>query len=261
MKQLKTIVRLMVICLLASCSDNDLKEKGFSVSPVAEDDEENKNKGLSKDSLILETKPSSVLLTGDPQYRLTTVYKVNDNKKKTKTFIGSNRYYRNYDDLGTAYGNRWNYNFMPGLEAVSGYNMVNISHYDIATDRQKNFFEKPVLVRTLYYPSFSKDTLNFKPVNRDYFMTSVYDDDTNKDGFINLKDLRRFYLFDINGNRQKPLVPTNYSVFKSEYDPANDLMYVFAQLDENNNGQRDRAEATHVFWIDLKDPHTTGRLY
>jgi hypothetical protein len=37
-------------------------------------------------------------------------------------------------------GNNWNYNIIPGLEAVYGYNMVNISHYNISENKQKNFF-------------------------------------------------------------------------------------------------------------------------
>ena len=259
MKQVKTICIGTIICFLTSCSGDKLEEKGFSVNPTTESDGETKTEGLSRDSLTFETKPSNVLLTGIPQYRLTTVYKVNYNKKKETTFIGSNNFHSNHSTLGRTNGNQWNYNYIPGLEAVYGYNMVNISHYDIVADKQKNFFEKPVLIKTLYYPSYSKDTLNYKPVNRNYFMTSVYDDDTNKDGFINIKDLRRFYFFDINGENQKALVPKNYSVMKSEYDPANDFMYVFAQLDENNNGKRDEREATHIFWIDLKDPNKTGR--
>jgi len=150
---------------------------------------------------------------------------------------------------------------MPGIEAVYGYNLVNISHYDIVTNKQNNFFERPVLIKTLYYPSLSKDTLNSEPVKRNYYMVSVYDEDTNKDGFINVKDLRRLYLFDIYGVKQKALVPVNYSVVKSEYDAANDFMYVFAQLDLNKNGQINAGEQTHIFWINLKDPTKSGREY
>lgn len=150
---------------------------------------------------------------------------------------------------------------MPGLEAVYGYNFVNISHYDIKENKQKEFFEKPVLIKTLYYPTFDKDTLNNEAVNRKYFLVSVYNDDTNKDGFINTDDLRRFYLFDINGVKQKALIPENYTVFQSEYDSANDFMFVYAQLDSNNNGEQDEREPVHIFWIDLKDPNRTGRQY
>lgn len=139
--------------------------------------------------------------------------------------------------------------------------MVNISHYNVQENKQKNLFEKPVLVKTLYYPSFSKDTLNNNPVSRNYIMVSVYNEDTNKDGFINLKDLRRFFLFNINGEKQMALIPENYSVIKSEYDPDNDFMYVFAKMDANNNGQQEEDEPIHIYWIDLKDPSKTGRQY
>lgn len=57
------------------------------------------------------------------------------------------------------------------------------------------------------------------------------------------------------------LVPENYSVFKSEYDSENDLMYLFAQLDANGNGSKEELEPIHVFWVDLKDPNRTGQQY
>ena len=47
----------------------------------------------------------------------------------------------------------------------------------------------------------------------------------------------------------------------SDYDQANDLMFVFAKLDENGNGRADESEPIHIHWIDLKDPQRTGRLY
>jgi len=258
LRTVKTILLLTVFCALIGCG-NKLEEKGFAVVP-SENAEENKADGISKDSLIFPTKPSNVLLTGIPRYRLTTIYKVNFNKDKT-TFIGSNDYHFNYEKLGETNGNQWNYNYLPGFEAVYGYNMVNVSHYDIETQKGKSFFNKPVLIKTLYYPSFSKDTLNYRPVNRNYFMISVYDEDTNKDGFINVKDLRHFYHFDIAANSKRNLVPANYSIYKSEYDPANDFVYLFAQLDENQNGLIDEGEAVHIFWIDLKNPEKTGRQY
>ena len=92
-------------------------------------------------------------------------------------------------------------------------------------------------------------------------MVSVYDEDTNKDGYINVKDLRRFYYFDINGINKKELIPKNYSVMSSEYDSANDYMYVFAKLDKNNNGKMEQEEPTDIFWIDLSNPENVGVQY
>lgn len=256
-----TIYALALTCLFASCSEeNKLEEKGFSVGTTTEDSDGTID-GILQDSVILETRPSTVLLTGIPQYRLTTVYKVNYTKEKKIPFIGTNDFHYDYSDLGMTKGNQWNNHFMPGFEAVFGYNMVNVSHYNTLTDTFKNFFQNPVLIKTFYYPANSKDTLNFVPVNRNFFMVSVYDEDTNNDGFINIKDLRRFYFFDINAENQRAIVPNNYSVVKSEHDTVNDFMYIFAQLDANENGRIEMNEATHVFWIDLKNPEKMGRLY
>ena len=260
MKLTQFATQIILLLLLSGCSGNKLEEKGFPVSSTSTKiDDDDIIEGLSKDSAVIQTRASNVLLTGIPSIRLTTIYKVNINKRTNTTFIGSNAFL--FYDIEQEIGNNWNGNLMPGLEGVYGYNLVNISHYDIQKNEKKYFFEHSVLVKTLYYPSFSKDTLNKKPVTRNYFLISVYNDDTNKDGFINQKDLRRFYLFNQNGEKQKELIPENYSVFKSEYDPENDLMFVFARLDSNKNGQIEENEAVHIFWINLKDPTQTGQQY
>lgn len=243
-----------------SCKQKKLENKGFQVSEISTDDDGKEVVGLPIDSLVLETRPRNVLLTNNPNHRLTPIYKVNYDKRSGEPFVGSNNFHSNWD-FGDRAGNNWHHNFMPGFEAVYGYNFVNVSHYDNERHKQNEFFKKPVLIKTLYYPASSKDTLNYQPVNRDFYMVSVYDEDTNGDGFISVKDLRRFYLFDLNGNLQSALVPTSYSVMSSEYDPANDFMYIFARLDENKNGQMEQEESTHIFWIDLKNPENTGYQY
>jgi len=252
---------LLVLALVTGCTRNKLEPKGFSVKQETETKDVTKVDGIAKDSTKLDTRPSSVLLTGKKQHRLATIYKVNFNKKTENTFIGSNYFYHNYTEIGHSNGNQWNYNFMPGLEAVYGYNMVNISHYDVKLQKRNDFFEKPVLIKTLYYPSFTRDTLYGNAVDRNYYLVSAYDEDTNKDGFINVHDLRHFYYFDINTNDKTQLIPKNYSVLSSEYDPANDFMFVFAKLDQNENGKGDDHEAIHIFWIDLKNPKNNGRQY
>lgn len=250
---------LFVLLIFNSCSDNAKSyEKGFSVESY--DTETVEQEGVQLKTTNFETKPSSVVLTGMKNVRLSTIYKVNYNLKDSSTFIGDNyEHYEYYEEYSK--GNNWNGNFMPGISALYGFNLVNVSLFDFETKQAKNLFENHVLIKTLYYPSLSQDTLNYTLVNRDFLMVSVYNEDTNKDGFINLKDLRRFYWFDKNGEREAPLVPENYSVLKSEYDSGNDFMYVFAMLDENGNGARNENEDIHIFWIDLKNPALRGRVY
>lgn len=261
MKIVKVFSLLFVVLVTISCSRNNLEPKGFSVKEENKTSEEVVDNGLINDSSSFETRPAGVLLTGDKRYRLTTVYKVNMDKGTGKSFIGSDNYHQNYQGEESNGSNRWHNHFMPGLEAVYGYNMINISLFDLDTKKQKLLFEKPVLIKTLYFPSFSSDTLNGKPVKRNYFLVSVYDEDTNRDGFINENDLRHLYCFSLDLAAKTPVLPLNYSAISSEYDPANDYMYVFARLDENHNGIAEDPENIHIFWIDLKDPIKNGRQY
>ncbi len=262
MQMNKLIPILTMVFLTLSCSkDKKFESKGFAVSEVTEDEEGKQVNGLKTDTLKFETRPRNVLLTGNPNHRLTPIYKVNYTKKTKKPFTGSNSFHANWSERGESDGNQWNNNYMPGFEAVYGYNFVNVSHYNHETKTENRFFKKPVLIKTMYYPASSKDTLNYQPVRRKFHMISVYDEDTNKDGFINVKDLRRFYYFDINGENKKPLVPQNFSVMSSEYDHINDHMYVFAKLDQNKNGKIENKEEVQIFWVDLNNPDEVGIQY
>lgn len=262
-------IRIFVIlaCLSISilgCFEKRHYQKGFQVDNNLTNPQEEQKDGLHKDSLVFETKPTTVLLTGMTNLRLVSLYKVNYKKDGKSYFTGSNDFhykYRDEEEIAKITGNNWNNHIIPGFEAAFGYNFVNVAGHNLVDNKTVKFFDKPALINTLYYPSFTKDTLNFKPVDRNYFMASVYDEDTNNDGYINLVDLRRMYLFDSNCIKKGALIPTNYSVFKSAYDSANDVMFIFAQEDKNGNGKRDVKEPIHIFWVDLKDPTKTGKLY
>lgn len=138
MKYLIAIFALTAIYLISGCSNGKLEEKGFQVSATS-DSAEDTETGVNADSMKINTRPSNVLLTGVSNIRLATIYKVNLNKRDNSTFIGSNSFHYRYEEATGNSGNNWNNNLMPGLEAVYGYNMVNISHYDIKENKQKTF--------------------------------------------------------------------------------------------------------------------------
>ncbi|MEO1451273.1 MAG: hypothetical protein AAFV07_17210 [Bacteroidota bacterium] len=261
---MKTTFPLLLILALAcfSCSNKKTaKKKGIQVREITENEEGEKIVGLPIDSLQFKTKPRNVLLTKHPAHRLSPIYRVNYTKRTKKPYIGSNAFYGTYDYYGDYDSDNWRYNFMPGFEAMYGHDLVNISHYNNQTDTQHLFFDRPVLIKTLYYPAYSQDSLDNKPLTRDYYMVSVYDEDTNNDGYLNSRDLRRLYHFDLEAQQQTPLIPKTYGVMRSEYDPANDFMYIFARLDENQDGRTVYEEPTHIFWIDLKNPQNVGVQY
>jgi hypothetical protein len=131
----------------------------------------------------------------------------------------------------------------------------------MSKENLKLMFNTAVLVKTIYYPAFVQDSIEKKPINRNYFLVSVYDEDTNKDTLLNKVDLRRFYCFTEDCSQKIQLIPPDYSVIRSQYDPMNDAMFVFARHDENKNGFAEAREPIQIFWFSLKTPAPAKRLY
>ncbi len=238
--------------------------KGVQATRPAIDKNGNPIEGLAVDSLQFETEVRSVLPTQHPQYRLTPVFKVNyrygdrsvGESQKLSNYSYSDSYYARHNN-----DNNWNGNIVAGFETIYGDEMVNVSLFNVEKQEQKLFFEKPVLIENVYYPSATRDTLQNKNVNRNFYMISCYDEDTDKDGYYTRVDLRRFYLYQLDGTRVKALIPKEYGVIGSDYDGVNDALYVYARLDSNKNGTIDPKEPKHIFLIDLKKPETTALLY
>lgn len=194
--------------------------------------------------------PNSVLLTGNDRFRLLTVYKLPPETDRNIQFdeeTSYNPYVRINSDADFRY-------FMPGMDIVGGYNLVNVAHYDTERDTLTYFFAKPVLIKTLYFPGVERDSLHRKPVVRHYYMVSVYDADTNNDSLINRRDLRRMYHFDERNTCRTPLLPPRYSAIKSSYDYRLDAMYIYARFDANSNGTPETHEPVSVFMLPLDDP-------
>ncbi|MCB9232347.1 MAG: hypothetical protein H6581_11830 [Bacteroidia bacterium] len=263
MKNLTSCLTLILtISLLSACKSHNEKEytKGFSLNETVAEENDTPTDGPGATSELI-TRPGNVVLTGQPGHRLIPVYKLNWSKRSKEWFTGDNSFYQSYTFSSGSKENAWHYHYLPGIEALHGYNMLNISHYDLATQQRKNLFENPGLIRTVYFPALEPDTLNGMPVRRDYYLVSIYDEDTNNDTLVNMGDLRRFYYFDLNGDHKTRLIPPEYCVLSSEYDYPNDILYIVARLDKNGNGQSEVEEPSHIFWIDLKKPQVATRMY
>lgn len=260
MRVLRSINSFSLLIFIASCSSKpkETKEEHIRLADKI---------GIAEDSVLsnaiqgnltfkqIQSRPHQVELTGLAPHRLVTIYK---SAKSTNLA-------RSYD---YSYGKRYDYDesdraqhYMPGLDIIYGYNLINIAHYDLTTEKLNYLFNNPVLIKSLYYPSFVQDSLYKKPITRDYYLVSVYDEDTNRDTLITKNDLRRFYYFNASATQKIQLVPSNYSVTRSQYDPMNDVMYIFANQDSNQNGKIDKDEPMHIFWISLKQPAEAKRLY
>lgn len=255
----KILTSLILFGLLVSCAskkDNNREEQISSHTEIATTDSFANSINGSVSLKQLTTLTNSVILTGLREHRLVPIYKYqNREKDKDKNFsYFSKDYYNSTTSESVEH-------FMPGIDILYGYNLLNISHYDFKTEKSNYLFDRPVLIKTLYYPSVLQDSLDKKPINRNYYLVSVYDKDTNKDSLINKHDLRQFYHFDETCATKTLLVPADYSVLHSQYDFQNDVMYVFAKQDANKNGTGDVAEPIHIFWINLKIPLQAKKMY
>ena len=90
MMKLNHILLSAIVITFMSCSNNNsYEEKGFAIVPEEETETNSGIDGNAKEIKQMKTQPSNVILTGLPEHRLITVYKVNLNKETNKTFIGS----------------------------------------------------------------------------------------------------------------------------------------------------------------------------
>ena len=205
----------------------------------------------------LSTSPSSVILTGLSNIKLLPMYKINSETDRNLNFSEGSSYYKNSDNNGEV--DNFSY-FMPGIDIFHGYNLINIGYFDLKKEKMSYFFQKPVLIKTFYFPSPEQDSLNNKPISRSYFMVSVYDEDTNKDSLINSKDLRKFYHFDEFKSTKTQILPNSYSSIRSTYDHKNDIMYIYARHDSNKNGTPEKAEPISIFYINLNEPTVVKQM-
>lgn len=239
-----------------ACNDNDkIKKSDYLTLDEQEVIENNDTLNTIITSTNLTTTANKVILTGLDSIRLVSMYKIRPEADKNINYSEDSSYYGYHDNNEDSY----NY-FMPGLDIISGYNLINIAHYNLGNNKTSFLFKKPVLIKTVYYPGVKKDSLLEKPISRNYFMVSAYDEDTNKDTLINKKDLRRLYHFDKLNTKKTQLIPSDYGVIKSSYDYKNDIMYIYAKHDTNKNGTGDKNETMHIFWIDLKDPKVAKKM-
>lgn len=260
---LRTFILLLIPAILGfSCNNKKTEDKEqLTVSRAGSDETNDSTANSIGDNISIDqlsTTPNSVILTGLADHRLLSIYKAKtDVKKNVNPDEQSREFYYSYD--GNEYDGQEH--FMPGIDILYGYNLLNIAHYDMKTSKTNVLFKKSALIKTLYYPSFVQDSINKLPVNRNYYLISVYDEDTNKDKVINRKDLRKLYHIDAGCNTKTQLIPDNYCVMRSQYDAGNDAMFVFAKYDLDKNGATEKKEPYHVFCIDLKNPITARRMY
>lgn len=252
---MKSIIFSLFITLLLSCNNKEPKESiSVNSNEYSSDSESDTMSSIETSSAFknINTIAKDIIQTGIDEIRLISVHKAKVNNNE----IIYHKSYRYDND-----GNSTQVSLFPGFDIIFGYNLINLSHYNSLTEKKGLFFSKPVLIKSLYYPTQRMDSIAKKPIKRNYFLVTVYDEDNNKDSFLNKRDLRKLYYYTIDNSSRTMLIPLGYSVYKSVFDEKNDAMYVYAKLDENKNGTINEKESAHIFKLDLKNPLIVKRIF
>ena len=258
---MKCPIYLLVVYffLLSSCSEKvQTKDQSISLSEIDSTYFVDTSAGLSSTNSFsqINTTPNVVILTGLDHVRLFSVYKIPNGYNKNIVYDEGTSYFK--EEYGE---NEHEYKyFMPGIDIIHGYNLVNFGHYRVDSGTVSYFFETPVLINTLYFPGVRKDSLGKQETSRNYFLVSVYNADTNNDSVITNKDLRRFFYIDALNKNKISLLPENYSAIRSSYDYKNDMMFIHARHDKNKNGIPEVDESVSIFQLDLKNPKTLKKI-
>lgn len=255
---MKEIIYLLIIVALFSCKEQKkAKEQSISLNETNVSFDTASGISSSNNFSQLTTTPNDLVLTGIDKIRLLPVYKIPASQDKNILYDQGSSYDREKEFLNE---DDFRY-YMPGIDIIKGYNLVNIGHYNIEKGQLTYFFKKPVLVRTLYFPGVLKDSLNKNEINRNFFLVSAYNEDTNHDSLINNKDFRRLFYIDSLNDTQISLLPKDFSAIRSSYDFKNDIMTIRARKDENKNGILEKTEPVSIFLLSLKNPTTLKQVY
>lgn len=253
---MKAVISALLGLSLISC--NETKDK--KIEQLTYDEYESSkidSSGLNETATFLQipNSPNSVMLTGIDNIKLIPIYKIKKTTDKSINYVQESSYREQYENekLNFRY-------YMPGMDLIPGYNLINVAHYNIENGQLSYFFKKPALIRNLYFPGVRRDSLNGQPIQRNFFLISVFDEDTNKDSFINKKDFRRIYFIDALNNRKISLIPNTHSAIRSTYDYKSDVMYIYARRDTNKNGMPDKSEPLNIFMINLLNPIESKKI-
>lgn len=252
-----SIIFLIILGLFACNQEKKVKEQYISLSETSMTFDTSRGLNSSNNFSQLNTSPNDLIPTGISNIKILPIYKIPLNKDKNICY-GEQTTYDGEKELLKEDDYKY---YMPGIDIIKGYNLVNIGHYNIEKSELTYFFKKPVLIKNLYFPGVHKDSLNQKETTRNFFLVSAYDEDTNQDSLINNQDFRKLFYVDLLNQTQISLLPKEFSAIRSSYDFKSDIMTIRARNDENKNGNLEATEPISIFLLDFKNPKTLKKVY
>ncbi len=140
----KTILLLAIISLISCSREEKKKDEHLTIDEFNREAETDSVTGLKPETNFTKVpmSPGNVLMTGMNRYRLVPIYKVRSKSDRNLHLYEESTYYGFADEKRDE--DEFHY-FMPGIDIVHGYNLINIGHYDVDFGKLSYFFDRPSL--------------------------------------------------------------------------------------------------------------------
>lgn len=133
---------------------------------------------------------------------------------------------------------------------ISG-NLSNVKFQHLDSSELKSLTDKTLKINSML---FLRDI--YKKTNRGYFIYSVIDEDTNSDGKLNTNDLKSLYISNLNGSGFRKLSPHRQELDAWKTILEADKLFFKSIEDLDKNGEFDKKDKLHYFYLDLKEENS-----
>lgn len=138
---------------------------------------------------------------------------------------------------------------------ITGY-LRNLKFQQIGQDSLSVLADKPVLIQTATYLRSVADKTKAQ-----LMVYTLADADTNKDGKLDVSDIRSLYLSDMGGARFTKLSEDMQELIDWNLVESLSRLYFRTIEDTNKNGEFDKTDVVHYHYLDLTGKEWTVRDY
>lgn len=126
--------------------------------------------------------------------------------------------------------------------------MVNLIFEDLENGTQKILTDKVMVIkRVAYLKDLAKD------INKHYLFYTVHDKDYNRDGQLDYQDMSAFYMSNLDGNNFTKITQDYHFFDTSKLLFQNGKYYFRTIEDVNKDGEFNKKDKFHYYYIDLKN--------
>ncbi|MFN3640686.1 MAG: hypothetical protein ACK4UK_07190 [Flavobacterium sp.] len=165
-----------------------------------------------------------------------------------RVYGGSRSYGSGSSSISFSISNYSRFELTGYLENVRFQHKDSTSFYSLTENR--------IQIQTVTYPqSFSESS------KKQILVYTLTDEDTNRDGKIDSKDIKSLYVSQINGSEFTKLSPDFQEVIDWNIIVAQGKLYFRTIEDINKNGAFDKNDTVHYYFVNLLDKEWVAMEY